>query len=233
MIRHLARAGRLALRFVEAAATFRLVAFFRTWKYALLIRRSGLFQAEHYLAQLPDPGGARGDPIWHFLVEGARRGLDPNPFFDTSYYAERCRESLAGGKNPLVHFIRSGGTGGPSPSPRFDASYYVSRYPDVRGSGMNPLAHYLSRGASEGRACVPGAITRPPELDPSAAVPFDFAPAPGRAPSLAVACHLFHADLAGDLERYLRNIPFPFHLFVTTDTEAKRAALERRFGALA
>ncbi len=198
----------------------------RGLKYARIIRRSGLFQPEYYLSQLADPRAARKDPLWHYLVEGAAAGLDPNPLFDTSYYVEQCPESASSGKNPLVHFIRGAGQ---NPNPRFDPVYYLERYPDVRATRMHPLAHYLLVGAREGRVCFP-VEQRPAEIDHSAAVPFCFA-ATSRTPSLAVACHMFHADLAPEFQHYLSKIPFPFDLVVTTDTTSKRDALVRGFGA--
>jgi GT2 family glycosyltransferase len=48
-------------------------------------------------------------------------------------------------------------------------------------------------------------------------------------PTLAVVCHVFHADLIGEFKRYFRNIPFPFDLYLSTDTESKHAAIGRYF----
>jgi GT2 family glycosyltransferase len=159
---HAARVGVLVLYWT---ATFQLRTGLRRRKYARLIRRSGLFQPEHYLAQVPESqtAAARKDPIWHFLEHGAAEGLDPNPFFDTSYYAERCPESARDGKNPLVHFIRTRGAGKCDPSPLFDTQFYLHRHSDVRSAGLNPLAHYLVHGAKEGRACA-SASESPPAL---------------------------------------------------------------------
>jgi hypothetical protein len=210
------------------ARAVRRLFWLRGLRYARIIRRSGLFQPEYYLRQLADPGAARDDPVWHYLVEGAAAGLDPNPLFDTSYYAEQCPESASRGKNPLVHFIRRASL---NPNPRFDPVYYLERYPDVRAARMNPLAHYLVCGSKEGRVGFP-VEHRPAEIDHSAAVPFCFAETRTSAtPSLAVVCHMFHVDLAVEFQRYLSNIGFPFDLVVTTDTPSKRDALERRFAA--
>ncbi len=234
LVRRLLRALQVVWDVLRALGTLQVHVLLRRRKYRRLIEASGLFVPEHYLSQAAGARTARRDPVWHYLVEGARRGFDPNPLFDTSFYVERCPQAASGGKNPLVHFIRAGGTGGVNPSPLFDTAYYLGRYPDVRESGMNPLAHYLAFGAREGRVCLPppppAEVARPAELDPSAGVPFGFSAVAAGAPPLAVVCHLFHVDLAGDFRRYLSNIPCACDLFITTDTPSKRDVLERRFG---
>lgn len=41
-------------------------------------------------------------------------------------------------------------------------------------------------------------------------------------PKLAVICHLFYPELLAEFKGYLTNIPFPFDLYITTDTEQKK-----------
>jgi GT2 family glycosyltransferase len=157
---HFQSSGRgigVALRIAYWAVTFQLRAGLRRRRYARLIRRSGLFDTEHYLSQLSgaQADAARADPVWHFLERGADARLDPNPFFDISDYVARYPHSAARGKNPLVHFIRAGIAPGCDPGPGFDVGFYVNAHPDVHASGMHPLAHYLLHGRKEGRACTP------------------------------------------------------------------------------
>lgn len=54
-----------------------------------LIRASGLFDVDWYLARYPDAAESGLDPIDHYLKIGAARGYDPNPLFDTDYYARQ------------------------------------------------------------------------------------------------------------------------------------------------
>ncbi|MGQ3889232.1 rhamnan synthesis F family protein [Legionella sp. CNM-1927-20] len=49
------------------------------------------------------------------------------------------------------------------------------------------------------------------------------------APEIAVMCHMFYVDLLEEISGYLKNIPFPFDLFITTDTQAKKAEIENYF----
>ena len=79
-----------------------------------------------------------------------------------------------------------------------------------------------------GKLMPPPEVASPIEIDYSAAVPFGYAPQPG-APRLAVICHIFYDALAPEIRRYLRNIPFPFDLFISTDEDAKKATIEASF----
>lgn len=66
--------------------------------------------------------------------------------------------------------------------------------------------------------------------DYSLSVPFAYQiAAPGPDPSVAVVCHLFHHELTPVLGGYFRNIPFPCPIFISTDTAAKKADIERYF----
>lgn len=74
-------------------------------------------------------------------------------------------------------------------------------------------------------------VARPIEIDFSAAVPFAYAPpvpstSPGR---IAVICHGYFEGMMAEVQRYLRNIPFPFDTYISTDTAAKQSIIERAF----
>jgi hypothetical protein len=229
--RFVAKGVRLALDALTWSTALKLRLGLRRRKYARLIRESGLFDVGFYLEQSGDDQDARRDPVMHYLKHGAANGLDPNPLFDTAWYVQTNADvaaDFAGGKNPLVHFIRWGARWQRNPGPGFDTAFYLDTNPELRASGLNPLAHYLTRGKREGSPCLPPRVRN----DSCAAVPFGFTakmPQPG--PRLAAMCHLFHADLAAEFQHYLANIPFPFDLFLTTDTEAKASALVHQFKA--
>ncbi|MGK7867594.1 rhamnan synthesis F family protein [Falsiroseomonas sp. E2-1-a20] len=50
-------------------------------------------------------------------------------------------------------------------------------------------------------------------------------------PSIAVILHAFHLELLDEFRLHLGNIPFPADLFISTDTEVKRARIEQEFAA--
>ena len=51
-------------------------------------------------------------------------------------------------------------------------------------------------------------------------------------PRVAVLLHAYYLDLLAEFHQALRNIPFPFALFISTDSPEKKAAIEERFGSL-
>ncbi|HVB15513.1 MAG TPA: glycosyltransferase family 9 protein [Stellaceae bacterium] len=76
------------------------------------VQRSGLFDAEYYLATYPDVAQRNIDPLVHFLEDGAREGRDPNPDFDAAFYLEQCRARGEQPENPLLHYVRIGAARG-------------------------------------------------------------------------------------------------------------------------
>lgn len=148
---------------------------------AVRVLESGLFNHSHY-ASLQTIGST--DPlraVQHYLEEGERVGLSPNPLFNPSWYTGRwntehplldylacCKEhdphplfdtafylnqgvSLHDGDTPLAHYIRTGWRGGLDPHPLFSTTYYLKENPDVFRLGYDPLTHFLSNGWYEGR----------------------------------------------------------------------------------
>ena len=61
-----------------------------------LIRNSGLFDRDYYLARYPDVAESGLDPVDHYLQIGAAKGYDPNPLFDTGYYARQMARRING-----------------------------------------------------------------------------------------------------------------------------------------
>ncbi len=76
------------------------------------VRKSGLFDAEYYLATYPDVAERNIDPLVHYLEEGARAGRNPYPGFDNGFYLEQCRLRGEQPNNPLLHYIRIGAARG-------------------------------------------------------------------------------------------------------------------------
>jgi hypothetical protein len=104
-----------------------------------LVAVSGLFDPDYYLTQ-----HLNVDPIAHYVDHGAAQGLDPNPWFDTSFYLENNPDVVRSGMNPLAHYHASGGAEGRSPHPSFDTAAYLADNPEALQTGMTPLLHYLA-----------------------------------------------------------------------------------------
>ena len=134
--------------------TLRLRQRLRERRVADRIRESGLFDVAYYLAASPESPEAIGDPILHYVRDGAAEGRDPSAAFDTDFYQETNEDVRSSGANPLDHFESHGWKEGRRPHPLFDPLYYLSAHSDVSDSGENPLLHWLRDGWREGRYSV-------------------------------------------------------------------------------
>ena len=135
-----------------------------------LIRGSGLFDPDWYLASNPDVAARGVEPALHYLKFGVKEGRFPNPLFDTRWYVERYRLGGLRRVNPLIDYWRRAASGTRDPNPYFSTAFYLRRNPDVAKSGTNPLVHFLRFGAAEGRDPSPSfSLRRYRELNPDAA----------------------------------------------------------------
>jgi hypothetical protein len=75
---------------------------------------------------------------------------------------------------------------------------------------MRPLEPHTSRPAAE---------------DWAMGVPFQYPAIPG-APRVGIFCHLYYPWVAQELLYYLRKLPVPAELLISTDTDAKKAEIE-------
>lgn len=66
------------------------------------------------------------------------------------------------------------------------------------------------------------ARTLPEAVNPPIHIPFEHSDGNTRFEKVAVVAHIFYPDLTEEIIEYLKNIPLPFGLFVTTDTEEKK-----------
>lgn len=119
-----------------------------------LIKRTVLFDAEHYLEMNTDVNQQGFSPLHHYAVWGDKEGRNPMPLFDPKYYRTQCQSKLKA-VNALLHYVYIGRYLGLSPSPWFDINYYLQENKDVARSGVEPLQHYLTWGGIEGRSPCP------------------------------------------------------------------------------
>jgi ubiquinone/menaquinone biosynthesis C-methylase UbiE/uncharacterized coiled-coil protein SlyX len=82
-----------------------------------LIRNSGLFDTDWYLAKNPDLAQAGVDPLLHYLRYGGFEGRDPSQFFSSKWYIESNQDVKNSGMNPLIHYLRYGKKEGRLPRP--------------------------------------------------------------------------------------------------------------------
>ena len=120
-----------------------------------------LFDTPFYLEQAAE---AATMPLEHYLEQGEKAGLRPNPYFDPSFYRNANPDVAAADIGLLEHFALFGGAQGRAPSAAFDTAWYVATYGDVAESGLNPLLHFLTIGQRNGYRPLP---------DPDRAAPAD------------------------------------------------------------
>jgi glycosyltransferase involved in cell wall biosynthesis len=108
----------------------------------------GLFDAE-YISQA---GKARTVQKYASLYckGGWHRGIEPNAYFDSPWYAEEYPDWISHG-TPLMHFATVGWRQGNAASPRFSVRDYLFDNPDVQRALVNPLSHFLMHGRAENR----------------------------------------------------------------------------------
>lgn len=80
----------------------------------LAVRDSVFFDPEFYAQSYGDAA----EPATHYLLDGARLGFDPGPFFSTRKYLERNPDVAAVGINPLAHYELFGRREGRKPALR-------------------------------------------------------------------------------------------------------------------
>ncbi len=82
--------------------------FYRFIRDYNLIKNSGLFDVEYYLAQNEDVRKAKIDPIKHYLKFGWKQGRNPSAKFNNNEYLDKRPDVKANAICPLVHFIKFG-----------------------------------------------------------------------------------------------------------------------------
>ena len=92
--------------------------------------QSGLFDAEWYIQNYDDVGGAR-DPMKHFLTVGSREDRSPGPAFDTRKYLARYKDVAKSGMEPWRHYHIHGRSEHRLAGPHDNM---LESYDDVRGT---------------------------------------------------------------------------------------------------
>lgn len=150
--------------------------------------------------------------------------------FDPAYYLLAYPDCRIADVDPLWHFVRYGWKEGRNPSAEFDTEYYLKANPDVKQAGVNPLVHYLRYGRKEGR------LPRRSQDE----VPYQdglvdiHTVKPAREPGgrIALRLHVFLPDLVGELVKALKNMPFPYDLYVSVVDDGALEICRQAFASL-
>lgn len=112
---------------------------------------SELFDPQWYVRRYPEALEHGAAPLEHYLLEGSKRGMNPNPLFDETWYRGRNEGAMRADETALEHYLRIGERSGGAPGPVFDPEWYLNFNPDVLGYQAGALHHYLHRGGKENR----------------------------------------------------------------------------------
>jgi len=114
---------------------------------------SRLFDVTFYRSQLIAPLDV--EPFTHFVMQGAKFGLLPNPIFDTERYISLAPTLFDTHADPLTHYLLAGEEMGLAPSRFFDPDFYKEGLPKTERE-TNSLLHYLTAGGGENKDPVDG-----------------------------------------------------------------------------
>ena len=117
---------------------------------------SQLFDEAYYMAHYGAEVTASGlDPFQHYVVVGAKEGLNPNPWFDTSFYLETNPGVAASGINPLADYEAYGWAEGRLPSAVFSAAVYSAAVGGPKN--LQSLVDFTKSGSADMADYGPGA----------------------------------------------------------------------------
>jgi hypothetical protein len=101
---------------------------FFTKSYDLrLIKESGLWDLEWYMARNPDVVQSGMDPLVHYLHHGGREGRDPGVDFSSKWYLDKYPDVTQAGVNPLIHYLKYGQREGRKRIPAQGTKYYEKK----------------------------------------------------------------------------------------------------------
>ena len=141
------RLTRRFLQFINLFPSRKTVLDAQQKELELLLEKTPLFDADFYRQQLGDSTASPKKLLRHYIRHGVLCGLNPNPFFFTSWYLAKYPKAAAEG-NPLLHYLREGEAQNNNPNPYFLTRWY--RHSVLTDAlDTSPLLHYISRGWKE------------------------------------------------------------------------------------
>ena len=105
------------------------------------VDQAALFDAAHYLGQLPAGTEFKMAPLDHYRQFGWRKNCNPHPLFDVRWYLEQNPDVRAAGVEPLEHYLQFGWREGRNPHPLVDLQWTLETNPELAAAGTEPLQH--------------------------------------------------------------------------------------------
>lgn len=105
------------------------------------VSRSGLFDQGYYL-QSNSLNIPRVLSLFHYLLIGYRKWLQPSPYIVPEYYYSQIEFPETERVEPIYHYLKKGWFEGVNPTPLFDTTRVV-KYLNGKNGKLNPLTYYL------------------------------------------------------------------------------------------
>lgn len=112
-------------------------------KEYLIIKKSGLFDAQYYSSNYKENFKSFTDPLMHFINYGWKEQKNPSEYFDTSFYLSQNPDILNNEINPLVHYILNGYYEGRNPSLYFSIKNYPNNETSISYPEKPNLLNFL------------------------------------------------------------------------------------------
>lgn len=160
------------------------------------------FDADFYLNENPDLAAGRNDPIIHYLEHGSSEGRRPARDFDPHFYLRQYGEKV-GKTEPFVHYLTIGRAIGFRGA---ELDFHYSQqlvYPNGVVPSRRPLNHE----------------------DYALAIPLQTELRTFGFKKVAAIVHAYYPELIGEILEKLEDCPCAIDVFVSTDTEVKKAAI--------
>lgn len=193
-----------------------------------------LFDSAWYLNENPDVAEAGINPLAHYIHHGIGELRDPHPLFDVEWYLEQYQHVAASGMDPLEHYLTIGAFKGCRPGPAMREAGARRRARRRLRQDM-PAEQADNRSGRRFDSAGLGEAVSHPSFDAvdvnSWRMPLRRKPpaAPPFTGQIGVFVHLFYDDLAQEIAASLLNIPFDFKVYVSTNTEEKKAIIKAAF----
>ncbi|MCR5858298.1 hypothetical protein [Mesorhizobium sp. J428] len=105
-----------------------------------------VFDDAHYRRQVGSTVPANISPLWHYVTEGWRHGVDPHPLFAVRYYLETYADIASNDLEPFSHFLRHGDREGRNPHPLFLNGYYRALRGGKLDTSVSVIEDFLASG---------------------------------------------------------------------------------------
>ncbi|HEB9308150.1 TPA: hypothetical protein RZK30_000862 [Campylobacter coli] len=162
-----------------------------------IIKESGLFDVDYYFENYPDVKATGIDPVRHYLMYGWQEGRNPNDYFDTEGYLKCNLDVKESSINPFIHYILHG---------KNEKRYFFRTIKDENINRKNPYPNLKAIPIPLIR------IKKRYRLNNK---------------KVGVFLHVYYVDLMDEIMVYLKNIPFVFDLYISTDSSEKKEILKK------